>query len=478
MTEFKLYIDGQWVEGAGTIENLNPADLSDCLGLSHLASATQVNDAVMAAHTAFDVWSQSTPQQRFDVLDFTGTELLARKEDLGNLLAREEGKTLGEAIGEVGRAGQIFKFYAGECLRQDGEILDSVRPGVKIEITREPIGVIGIITPWNFPIAIPAWKLAPALAYGNTAVLKPSEITPGCAVALIEILSRAGLPSGTVNLITGEGAVAGQALVEHPDVAAISFTGSAQIGALVRETAVRRGARVQTEMGGKNPLIVLDDADLDIAVSCALNGAFFSTGQRCTASSRLIVTKGIADTFATRLGEAVTALTVGDPRGEGIQIGPVINVVQAEKVQRYVDLAIAEGGTETARSALPATSDRGCFIAPTLFDHTSADMTINCDEVFGPVASIIRVASVDEAINMANQTAFGLSAGICTNSLKYAEAFKRCAKAGMVMVNLPTAGVDYHVPFGGRKESSYGPREQGRHAREFYTIIKTAYQLA
>jgi aldehyde dehydrogenase (NAD+) len=423
----------------------------------------------------------TTPQQRFDILDAVGTEILARRAELGDLLAREEGKTLPEAIGEVQRAGNIFKFFAGEALRPGGETMPSVRPGVGVEVTREAIGVVGLITPWNFPIAIPAWKIAPALAHGNCVVFKPADLVPGSAWALAEILSRSGLPAGVFNLVMGRGSVVGEKFLNDPRVAAISFTGSVATGQKVAAACVARMAKFQLEMGGKNPMVVLDDADLGVAVNAAVNSGFFSTGQRCTASSRLIVTEGIHDRFVAAMVEKMKALKVDDARKAGTDIGPVVDASQLGQDVDYIGIAKAEGGKLVQggeRLEHNADGQPGFYLAPALITDTTAAMRINREEVFGPVVSVIRAKDYDEALALANDTPFGLSAGIATTSLKHATHFKRHSQAGMVMVNLPTAGVDYHVPFGGRKGSSYGPREQGRHAAEFYTTVKTAYTQA
>lgn len=475
MKKFDNFIGGEWVKGAKYAPNVNPSNTDDVIGDYAVADRSQTLDAIEAAKVAAPVWAKSGIQARFDALDFIATELLARKEELGELLSREEGKTRAEGIGEAARAGQIFKFFAGETLRLGGEILPSTRPGLGVEITREPVGVIGMITPWNFPIAIPAWKIAPALAYGNSVVFKPAGLVPGSAWALSEIISRAGLPAGVFNLVNGSGREVGETIVTSDDVQAISFTGSVPTGRDIRNRAVARGAKVQMEMGGKNPLVVLDDADLDIAVDCALNGAFFSTGQRCTASSRLIVTEGIHDRFVAALTRATETLVVGDALDSATQIGPVVDAGQLESNLKYVEQAVVEGGNLVCGGNRLADKPEGYFMAPALITDTTPDMTINREEVFGPVASVVKVKDYAEALKVANDCQFGLSSGICTSSLEYATDYKRNAQAGMVMVNLPTAGVDYHVPFGGTKGSSYGSREQGSHAREFYTSVKTSY---
>jgi len=474
----QLYINGAWVDGAGERPDINPSDISDVVDVYAQADAAQTGQAIAAAEAASRAWSRSGPQIRHDVLLKVADEITARADELADLLAREEGKTLPEAKGEVIRAAQLFRFFSGEALRVAGEVLPSVRPGVEVAITREPLGVVGIITPWNFPIAIPAWKIAPALAYGNCVVFKPADLVPATAWALAEIISRAGLPDGVFNLVMGRGSVVGQTLLDDPRVAGVTFTGSVETGRRVAASCAARLAKFQLEMGGKNPLVVLDDADLDLAVECAINGAFYSTGQRCTASSRLIVTEGIHDRFVAAMVARMKALKVGDARAPGTQIGPVIDENQLAIDEGYIARAKAEGGNLVWGGERVSAQNEGFYLAPALFTETTPQMTINREEVFGPVASVIRVRDYDEALAVANDTPFGLSSAICTASLKHATDFRRNSEAGLVMVNLPTAGVDYHVPFGGRKGSSYGPREQGRHAAEFYTAIKTAYTLA
>jgi acyl-CoA reductase-like NAD-dependent aldehyde dehydrogenase len=469
------FIGGEWVTGPTSITNVNPSDTNDVVGLYAQANAAQARAAVGAAHEAFQSWQYSPIQERFEILDRIGTELLARQDELGRLLSREEGKTLREGIAEVARAGYIFKFFGGEALRLTGELLPSTRPGLTVEVTREPVGTVGIITPWNFPIAIPSWKIAPAICYGNTVVFKPAELVPGSAWALTEIISRTGLPKGVFNLVMGRGSVVGESFVNSREVRAISFTGSAATGANIAAKAVARGAKIQLEMGGKNPLVILDDADLPTAVNVAVNGAYFSTGQRCTASSRLIVTKGIYERFLQALTERVATLRVGHALAPEVDMGPVVDESQLHIDQRYVELGVSEGAKLHFGGRLLKLAQPGYYLEPALFTETTPEMRINQEEIFGPVASVICVQDYDEALHVANGVTVGLSSGIITTSLKYAADFRRRSQAGMVMVNVPTAGVDYHVPFGGCKESSYGPREQGRHAAEFYTSVKTAY---
>lgn len=475
------FIDGHWRKSAIAKPNTNPSNLSDVIGEYAMASEADLNDSVAAARRAFASWSTSCIQARSDALDRIGTEILARREELGRLLSREEGKTLPEGMGEVTRAGQIFKFFAGECLRTAGEFIPSVRPGVGVEITRESVGVIGMITPWNFPIAIPAWKIAPALAWGNCVVFKPADLVPGSAWALSEIISRSGIPAGVFNMVMGHGREVGSALVQHRDVDAISFTGSVGVGRQIAQSCAQNLKKIQLEMGGKNPQVILDDANLGQAVELTLQSAFFSTGQRCTASSRLIVTDGIHDAFVASLKERMAQLRVGDALTSGTDIGPVVSASQLEQDEFYVGIAREDGAKVFGGmrvSCHSGSGNNGYFLSPALITETDNDMRINREEVFGPVASVIRVRNYEEALSTANDTIFGLSAGIATTSLKHAAHFKRHIQAGMCMVNLPTAGVDYHVPFGGRKGSSYGPREQGAYAREFYTTVKTAYTLA
>ena len=468
------WIDGEKVAADRPSESLNPSDTREVVARTPDGGQAEVNAAVAAAKAAFPAWSEASPEVRSDILDRAGTLVMERREPLGRLLSREEGKTLAEGIGETVRAGRILKYFAGEALRLHGQNLASVRPGVEIQTYRQAVGVYGLITPWNFPIAIPAWKAAPALAFGNTVVMKPAGLTPATAEALVAILHEAGLPKGVLNLVIGRGRV-GQALVDHPDVDGLSFTGSQGVGAGVAAGAAKRQARVQLEMGGKNPLIVLDDCDLERAVQIALDGSFFATGQRCTASSRLIVQDGIHDRFVAALAERVAALRVGDALDPETQMGPAVSEDQMETSYRYIEVARAEGGRVVTGGERLTLDKPGWYVQPTLIADTGADMRINNEEVFGPVASTIRVRSYEEALAVANGVEFGLSAGIVTGSLKHARDFQRRARAGMVMVNLPTAGVDYHVPFGGSKSSSYGAREQGFAAAEFFTQTKTAY---
>lgn len=470
-------IGGEWVETPDAQDNINPSDTRQVVGRYASATADHVDQAVEAARKAFPSWSCSSPQLRHDILKRAAAEIMARKEELGRLLSSEEGKTLPEGIGEVQRAASVLDFMAGEALRIPGERLSGLVPGSDAEVTREPLGVIGIIAPWNFPIAIPAWKIAPALAYGNTVVFKPADLVPGSAWALVDILHRAGLPDGVLNLVMGKGSVIGAALSSHPGVDAISFTGSVPTGRRIAQAAVSGPVmkRLQLEMGGKNPLVIMDDANLELAVECAVQGAFYSTGQRCTASSRFIVTRGIHDRFVDAVIQRLKRVRVGHALHENSDIGPVVDARQLETNLRYIALGKEEGAELVFGGEQLERDTPGFYLQPALFTHTRPEMRVVREEIFGPVATVSMAEDFDHALALANDTEFGLSAGICTSSLAHATHFKRHSQAGIVKVNQATSGLDFHLPFGGRKASSYGPREQGRYAVDFYTVIKTSY---
>ncbi|MGO3346606.1 MAG: aldehyde dehydrogenase family protein [Marinomonas sp.] len=473
---FCNFIAGKWVEGKkDAVKNISPADSKDVIGLYAQADQEQTQAAIDAAKAGQLEWQKSGLEQRYSVLMAIGDELIARKDELGELLAREEGKTLAEGIGETYRSGQFFHYYAAEVLRQMGETADSVRPGVDIETRREPVGVVGIITPWNFPTATGAWKIAPALAFGNAIVWKPANQVPASAWALTEIISRQNLPAGTFNLVMGPGSEVGDAIIHSKNINALTFTGSLETGRKVAAATAMNLVKCQLEMGSKNALVVLDDADLDNAVECAVGGAFGGTGQKCTASSRLIVTEAIHDRFVDAMVERMKKLIVGHPLKPGVHIGAVADARQMEQNLAYLELAKKEGGTLVYGGDTLKEDTDGFFMQPALFTNTTNQMTINREEAFAPIACIIKVKDYQEALDTLNDTNFGLTGGICTTSLYYATDFKRNAKTGCVMINLPTAGTDYHVPFGGRKDSSFGPREQGSYAKEFYTIVKTTY---
>ena len=469
------HIAGAWVAGEKTVENRNPSDVSDLIGLYAQASVTQLHEAAAAARDAQPIWAATGLEARAAVLDSIGRELMSRSAELGRLLSREEGKPLAEGVGEVYRAGQFFTYFAAEVLRQLGETADSVRPGIEIAVTREPLGTVAIISPWNFPMATAAWKIAPALAFGNAVIWKPANLTPASAHALTEIIVRQPIPAGLFNLVMGPGHGIGRALAGDADIQGLSFTGSCEVGREIAAAAAPRLVKLQMEMGSKNPLVVMDDADLDRAVEIAINGAFGGTGQKCTASSRLILHRPIHDAFVERLVARTRALKVGHALHEGTQIGPVVSAEQLSANLAYVELAKSEGGEVACGGIRLEGPAEGFYMAPALVLGTRNDMRVNQEEMFAPIACVIEADDLDHAIALANATRFGLTAGIATRSLARAARFRRASRSGCVMVNLPTAGTDYHVPFGGVRGSSFGPREQGRHAAEFYTQIKTAY---
>ncbi|UWR09136.1 aldehyde dehydrogenase family protein [Ruegeria sp. B32] len=461
--------------GDTAIENRNPSDLTDVIGLFAQASADQLSATLDRARNAQLEWAAYGLERKQAVLMSIGTELMSRAEELGRLLSREEGKPFAEGKGEVYRAGQFFTYYAAECLRQIGENADSVREGVEIDVRREPVGVVAVISPWNFPTATAAWKIAPALCYGNAVVWKPANLTPASAVALTEIIERQDIPKGLFSLVMGSGGAIGQRLVESPQVDAISFTGSVPVGKGIAAAAIQNLTKVQMEMGSKNALAVMDDADLDLAVSLALGGAFGGTGQKCTATSRLVVHAAIYDAFVEKLVAGSKVLKVGHALEEGTQMGPVVSEQQLQENLAYVELGQSEGAELACGGHRLELQHDGYYMSPGVFVNTNNTMRINREEMFAPLTSVIKVDSYDEALAIVNDTNFGLTSGIVTQNLARATHFRRHARTGVVTVNLPTAGTDYHVPFGGRGDSSYGPREQGKAAAEFYTTVKTAY---
>lgn len=478
MAETGIYIDGRWETGVSSIENRNPSDVSDLIGHYGQAGADQLDAALDSARRAQPLWWAAGVQKRHDVLMAIGTEMMERAEEIGRIVSREEGKPMAEGKGEVYRAGQFFTYFAAEALRLHGDLAESVRPGIEIDVRREPVGVVAIVSPWNFPIATPAWKIAPALAFGNAVLWKPANLTPASAIALTEIIARQDIPAGLFNLVAGPGRDVGQRLVESADVDAISFTGSVPVGRGIAAAAIGNMTKLQLEMGSKNPMLVMDDADLDLAVAHTTNAAFGGTGQKCTAASRLIVHDKIHNSFVERLVKAAKALKVGHALEDGTQIGPVVSEVQLTQNLDYIEIGKSEGAELLCGGARLERPTEGYFMAPAVFSETRNDMRINREEMFAPVTSVIRAGGYEEALAIANDSAFGLTAGIMTRSLSRANHFRASMRAGCVMVNLPTAGTDYHVPFGGRGASSYGPREQGRYAAEFYTTVKTAYVAA
>ncbi len=469
------FIAGLWCDGVSQIANINPSDLSDTIGHFAQASIAQVDSAISAAASAQPQWAKTSLEARQTILMNIGNELIERRNELGTLLSREEGKPLAEGVGEIYRAGQFFTYYAAEILRQIGDTADSVRPGVEIDVRREPVGVVAIISPWNFPTATAVWKIAPALAFGNAVVWKPANLVTASAVALAEVITRQNIPAGLFNLVMGEGNTVGQHLVKSSSINAISFTGSVDVGKKIGAAAITNLTKIQMEMGSKNALVVMEDGDLDIAVAAALSGAFGGTGQKCTASSRLVVHNKIHDAFVDKLTAGAKKMNVDNALKEGTQIGPVISKAQLDENLAWVERAKLEGGDILCGGERVDRETDGYYMTPAVVAGTKNSWQINREEMFAPIACVIKVDSYDEAVNVVNDTHFGLTSGIITKSLARATDFRRNARTGVVTINLPTAGTDYHVPFGGRGSSSYGPREQGRYAEEFYTIVKTSY---
>jgi alpha-ketoglutaric semialdehyde dehydrogenase len=469
-------IGGEWV-GAGdnaTFESRNPARADEVLAVFPSATAADAAQAAAAAAESFPAWAALPAPARGAIL-FKAAELLTeRLDDVARTLTREEGKTLAEATGEVTRARDILRYYGGEGWRVAGLNLPPNTPGAMLYSKREPLGVVAVITPWNFPVAIPAWKVAPALAYGNTVVLKPASATPLSTLRLVECLVDAGLPAGVLNLVTGAGSVVGGALAGDPLVSGLTFTGSRDTGTRIYARAAEHFARVQLEMGGKNPTIVLDDADLGLAVRLAVLSGFGQTGQVCTATSRIIVEEGIADRFAAALAEAANALNVGDGLEDGVQMGPAISEEQITADLDYVRVGREEGAELLAGGG--RAGDDGFFLRPTVFDGVDVRSRLAQEEIFGPVIGIVRARDLDDALFKANAVGYGLAASVVTNDLRRALTFVDRIEAGVVKVNEATTGLALQAPFGGFKQSSANTfKEQGPAAVEFFTRTKTVY---
>ncbi|CEH29307.1 aldehyde dehydrogenase [Aneurinibacillus migulanus] len=471
------YINGQWKEpSSGEYkENLSPHN-GENLGEFPSSAVADIQEAVSAAKRAFSLWKKLSFQQRAVYLQKAADILKANLEEVGRDLTLEEGKTLVEGIGETQRAISILEYYAGEARQPLGEVIPSGNVETFLYTTRTPLGPIGMITPWNFPIAIPVWKLAPALIYGNTVVIKPADLTPKSVYHVMKAFDEAGLPAGVVNCVFGKGSVIGTEIVEHPDIKAISFTGSNQVGCQIQKQATEKGKKVQMEMGGKNPLIVLADADLNKAIEVAVGGAFKSTGQKCTATSRIIVEEGIYEAFRNQLVEHTKTLKVGNPLQHDTFIGPVVSQTQRDSVLAMINTGKTEA-TLLCGGEIPAEEElaNGFYVQPTIFENVPCDARIAREEIFGPVIALFKVKNYEEAIEMANDTEYGLSAAICTNNLTVAHRFIEDIEVGLVHINSETAGSEPQVPFGGCKNSSTGSREQGKTAIEFYTQVKTVY---
>ena len=470
-------IAGQWVEGPPWFENRNPADTRDLIGLFARGTPGDMSTAVNAARAAFPSWS-AVPAPARGAFLFKAAEILdARFELLAAEMTREEGKTLPEARGEVRRAINILRYFGGEGARLPGLLAPSERERVFACAVRKPLGVVGLVTPWNFPSAIPAWKLAPALVAGNTVVLKPASAAPLSSWRIVEALVEAGVPAGVVNYVAGPGGELVDAMVDGAGMRAVSFTGSCEVGAHLYDRAARRRLRVQLEMGGKNPTVVLADADLNRAVADTVAGAFASTGQKCTATSRVIVEASIHDAFVARLIDRTRALRVGNGTDPSTDLGPAVDRQQLDTVLRYVALGIREGAqlAHGGRQLADPPLDHGYFVEPAVFVGVTERMAIAQEEIFGPVLAVMQAADFDDAVRIANGVAFGLSASIQTRDISRALEFITRIDAGLVTVNLPSAGVEYQLPFGGTKDSSVGPKEQGPLALDFYTDWKTVY---
>jgi aldehyde dehydrogenase (NAD+) len=476
---YRNFVAGEWVESASqqTVLNWNPADTRDVLGLVPLSSLDETRQAVAAAAAAFPAWRDTPAPVRGRIL-FSAWQLMDReKEALARLLTREEGKTRKESLGEVLRTINILEFIAAEGRRLGGDVLPSELPRNFCYTVRQPLGVVACITPWNFPVAIPVWKIAPALVAGNTVVFKPATLTPETASAVVSIFERAGVPKGVLNMVLGSGGAVGAALLDHDDVRAVSFTGSNEVGADIYGRGARRMMRVQCEMGGKNPVVVLADADLDLAVEAAAQGAFGSTGQRCTATSRVIVEQAVADAFVERLVARAGRIRVGDGAADGVEMGPAVDQKQLDTDLEYVEIGREEGARLLCggRRLAAGGHEHGYFIEPTVFDHVTTRMRVAQEEIFGPVVSVIRVASFEEALEAANAVRYGLSSSIFTSDTGRAFRFVDGVEAGIVHVNSGTPGGEAQLPFGGTKATGVGPREQGLSALEFFTEIKTVY---
>lgn len=475
IVQFNNLIAGESVSGEYR-ENRSPSDFSDVVGEFASASAADTVAAIDAAVDARAAWGRFPIGERVRIMHSIGDKLLDRAQELGEILSREEGKPLRDGIGEVVRAGNTFKYFAGQILQPCGELYPSHRPNTTIQVFHAPVGVVGVITPWNFPMAVPAWKIAPALAYGNAVVFKPADLVPASGWALAQVIQESGLPAGVFNLVMGRGSVVGEVIVTSPHLDAVTFTGSTAVGTALAQSAIAHGnKRVQVEMGGKNSIVVLDDADLGTAVAAIIDSAFGSTGQRCTATSRIIVTPGIHDALVDGLRARMAELKVGHALEASTDIGPVASESQLAQDLEYIRIGRAEGAELVTGGNLVESSSDGNYLQPALFVGGTSGMRLNQEEIFGPVACVIEATDVDEAIAIANDSRYGLSTGIVTGSQVAINRFFDEVEAGLVSVNTSPAVSELHVPFGGVKESGYGPREQGRYAREFYTTSSTRY---
>lgn len=479
MDTYRNFIGGKWVESASTrtASNINPANTDDILGVVRQATREEAKQAVEAAAEAFPSWRATPPPARGRIVARAARLMEEYKEELAQILTREEGKTIAESRGELQRSINVADFCAGESRRMNGETIPSELPLNFAYTLKQPLGVVACVTPWNFPVAIPVWKIAPALVAGNTVVFKPASLTPATAVRIVEIFAEAGIPTGVLNLILGSGSDAGEEIINHPAVKAVSFTGSNPVGIRLYEQVSRRGAKVQCEMGGKNPVVIMEDADLDLAVESTAQGAFGSSGQRCTATSRAVVVNEIADEFVERIARRAESMRIGDGSDPATEMGPSVDEHQFKTVLSYVEIG-REDGAELICGGSRATGnglDKGFFVRPAVFDHVTPDMRIAREEIFGPVLSVLRVKDFDEAMQVANDSEYGLSSSIFSNDAARIFRFVDEIETGMTHINSPTTGGEAHIPFGGSKGTGIGDREQGSTALDFYTELKVVY---
>src|SRR5687768_12107032 len=479
MDTYRNYIDGKWIESTSsrTIQNVNPANIDDVIGTVRQATRAEAKAAVNAAAENFASWRATPAPTRGRIVGRAARLLEEHKEDLAQLLTREEGKTIAESRGELQRSINVADFCAGEARRLNGETIQSELPANFAYTLKQPLGVVACVTPWNSPVAIPVWKIAPALVAGNTVVFKPASLTPASAVRIVELFAEAGIPPGVLNLVLGSGSEAGDEIINHRAVKAVSFTGSNEVGIRLYEQVSRRGAKVQCEMGGKNPVVILEDADLDLAVESTAQGAFGSSGQRCTATSRAVVINEIADEFVERIARRAGAMRIGDGMEPETEMGPSVDESQFKTVLKYIDIGKEDGATLVCggNRATGDGLDKGYFVKPTVFDHVTPDMRIAREEVFGPVLSVLRAKNFDEAMQIANDTEYGLSSSIFSNDAARIFRFVDEIETGMTHINSPTTGGEAHIPFGGIKGTGIGDREQGSTALDFYTELKVVY---
>ncbi|WP_408010202.1 alpha-ketoglutaric semialdehyde dehydrogenase GucD [Pseudalkalibacillus sp. A8] len=473
------YINGEWIASSTNewIENTNPANTEEVVGYVPKSSKEDLGKAVASAKSAKKAWRKLSGDARGKYLHKAADILESRLDEIAESMTKEMGKTLPEAKGETARGVAILRYYAGEGLRKVGDVIPSTDSEALMFTTRVPLGVVGIITPWNFPVAIPIWKAAPALIYGNSIVLKPATETAVTCAKVFECFEEAGFPAGVVNMVAGPGSVIGQGLADHPDVNGITFTGSNAVGKQIGQAALARGAKYQLEMGGKNPVIVDSDADLDLAVDATISGAFRSTGQKCTATSRVIVLKDVYDQFKEKLISKTNEITVGDGLHDGIWMGPSVNEGQLNTVLSYIQKGREEGASLVlgGERLTAGEYEKGYFVQPTIFENVTSSMTIAQEEIFGPVITLIKVDTIEESLEIANDVEFGLSASIFTSNIKKMLTFIDDMDAGLVRINAESAGVELQAPFGGMKKSSSHSREQGQAAIEFFTSIKTVF---